>query len=417
MISYSWKARVFRALADIWPFRMGKFLENKIAHVILIGVLAALVFLVILLQFAFAGSASRRAAEAATGPNMEDALVIRSFDGGETWKPIFPPVGEEDFPKGADITDFEFHPGRTAEIFVATDKASLWMSPDLGIHWRRIDGGSAFLGPESRVYAIALSKSEPAMILVSVAAPDGNIILQSRDFGKNFREIYRVPARAGVVRAIAIDRADSSRIALAKSDGAFLESEDGGKTWIVRARFDDTPTSILQDPMRSASFLIVMDSGDIQATNDFGRVWEKVSTGEGGERAGSFFIPQPDGEPIRPPNFFENPFRFRKSAYDFAPNPADFSEFVAIARRGIIRSSDGGTSWRSIEMILDAGDTTRGSVALVSGRPKSILFALGADFYRSDDGGFRWKKSVLPRATSRLVTHPAEPSVIFGILK
>lgn len=395
---------------------MGKLFENKIAHVILIGVLAALVFLVILLQFAFVGSASRRAAKAATGPNMEDALVIRSFDGGETWKPIFPPAGEEDFPKGADITDFEFHPARTAEIFVTTDKAGLWMSPDLGIRWRRV-GGSAFLGPESQVYAIAVSKSEPAVLYVSVASPDGNVILQSRDYGKSFREIYRVLERAGVVRAIAIDHRDSSRTILAKSDGVLLESEDGGRTWTRRARFDGSPRRILQDPSRPASFLIVMDSGDIQATNDFGRVWEKVSTGEGVGSAGSFFIPQPDGEPVRPPNFFENPFRFRKSAYDFAPNPADFSEFAAITRQGIMRSSDGGVSWRAIETILDAGDTTRGSVALISGRPESILFALGADLYRSDDGGLWWKKLALPGATSRLVTHPADSGVIFGILK
>lgn len=403
-------------LVDIGQFRMGKFLENKIAHVILIGVLAALVFLVILLQFAFAGSASRRAAEAATGSNMEDALVIRSFDGGETWKPIFPPAGEKDFSKGADITGFEFHPARTAEIFVATKDAGLWMSPDLGIHWRRVRD-SALLGPESRVYAVRLSKSDPAVLYVSVASPDGNVILQSKDYGKSFREIYRVPSRAGVVRAIAIDERESFHIALAKSDGELLESEDGGRTWIVRARFDGSPRSIFQDPSRPASFLIVMDSGDIQATGDFGKTWENVSTGEGAESAGSFFIPQPDGEPVRPPNFFENPFRFRKSMYDFAQDPADFSEFAAITRQGIMRSSDGGTSWRNIETILDAGDTTRGSVALISGRPESILFALGTDLYRSDDGGLWWKKLALPGAVDQLVTHPADSSVIFGILK
>ncbi len=396
---------------------MGKFLENKIAHVILIGVLAALVFLVILLQFAFAGSGVRRTQEAARDiPDMEKSLLIRSFDGGETWKPIFPPAGEEDFPKSADISDFEFHPARTAEIFIATNKAGLWMSPDLGIHWRRVNG-SALLGPESRVYAIALSKSEPAVFYVSVASRDGNVILQSMDSGKSFREIHRVSSRAGVVRAIAIDRASSSHIILAKSDGTLLESEDSGETWILGARFDDSPIRILQDPRRPASFLIVMDSGGVQTTHDFGKTWEKVSMGEGVESAGSFFIPQPDGEPVRPPNFFENPFRFRKDAYDFAPNPADFSEFVAITERGIIRSSDGGRGWRGVEMIVDAGDTKRGSVALISARPESILFALGADFYRSDDNGLRWKKSALLGAVRRLVTHPTDSGVIFGILK
>ena len=396
---------------------MGKFLENKIAHIILIGVLAALVFLVILLQFAFAGSGIRRAQDPARGiPNIEKSLLIRSFDGGETWKPIFPSAGEENFPKGADITDFEFHPARTAEIFIATNKAGLWMSPDLGIHWRQIEG-SALLGPESRVYAVALSKSEPVVLLVSVASPDGNVILQSRDYGKSFREVYSVPSRSGVARAIMIDQKYSDHIFLGMSDGAFLESEDGGATWIVRTRFDDSPTSILQNPSRLASLLIVMDSGTIQTTNDFGKTWEKVSMGEGGESPGSFFIPQPDGEAIKAPNFFENPFRFRKDTYDFAPNPADFSEFAAITRRGIIRSSDGGTSWRGVETILDAGDTTKGAVALFPGRSESILFALGADFYRSDDSGIRWKKLALPGAVSRLVTHPIEAGVIFGILK
>ncbi len=397
---------------------MGKLFENKMAHVILIGVLATLVFLVILLQFAFAGSGVRRATQATlSASNSGESLLIRSFDGGETWKPIFPPAGEEDFPGGADILDFEFHPARTAELFIATNSAGLWMSPDLGIHWRQIEGGSALLGPESQVYAVALSKSEPVVLFVSVASPDGNVILQSRDYGKSFREVYSVPSRSGVARAIAIDPKYSDHIFLGMSDGALLESEDGGATWIVRTRFDDSLTSILQNPSRPASLLIVMDSGIIQTTNDFGKTWEKVFMGEGGQSPGSFFIPQPDGEPVRPPNFFENPFRSRKDTYDFAQDPADFSEFVAITRRGIIRSSDGGTSWRGVETILDAGDTTKGTVALLPGMPESILFALGADFYRSDDGGLRWKKSALPEAVSRLVTHPAQSDVIFGILK
>jgi len=396
---------------------MGKLFQNKFAHVILIGVLVALVFLVILLQFAFAGSGARRATQASAGvSNSVESLLIRSFDGGETWKPIFPPAGEGDFPGGADVTDFEFHPARTAEIFIATAGAGLWMSPDLGIHWRQIEG-SALLGPESQVYAVALSKSDPAVIYVSVASPDGNVILQSRDYGKSFREVYSVPSRSGVARAIAIDPKYSDHIFLGMSDGALLESEDGGATWIVRTRFDDSPTSILQNRSRPASLLIVMDSGTIQMTNDSGKTWEKVSLGGGGESPGSFFIPQPDGEPVRPPNFFENPFRSRKDAYDFSLNPTDFSEFVAITRRGIIRSSDSGASWRGVETILDAGDTMKGAVALLPGRLKSILFAFGEDLYRSDDNGVRWKKSALPGEISRLVTHPVEAGVIFGILK
>ncbi|MEK7077429.1 MAG: hypothetical protein AAB967_04345, partial [Patescibacteria group bacterium] len=377
---------------------------------------AGLVFLVI--QFAFAGSGSRRAIQASAGvSNSGESLFIRSFDGGETWKPIFPPAEEDDFPGGADITDFEFHPARTAEIFIATNNAGLWMSPDLGIHWRRLEGSSVFLGSESRVYAVALSKSEPSVIVASAASPAGNVIARSEDYGENFKEIYIVPKSVGVARAIAIDPKYSDHIFLGMSDGALLESGDGAKTWTVRTRFGDSPLRILQDASRPASFLIVMDSGTIQTTNDFGKTWEKVSMGEGNESTGSFFIPQPDGESIKAPNFFELPFRFRKDVYDFAPNPADFSEFVAITRRGIIRSSDGGKAWRGVETILDAGDTAKGAVALLPERPESILFALGADFYRSDDGGIRWKKSALPGAVSRLVTHSAQSGVIFGILK
>src|SRR3989338_11080593 len=82
----------------------------------------------------------------------------------------------------------------------------------------------------------------------------------------------------------------SDHIFLGMSDGVLLESEDGGATWIVRTRFDDSPTSILQNPSRLASLLIVIDSGTIQTTNDFGKTWEKVSMGEGGESPGSVFF-------------------------------------------------------------------------------------------------------------------------------
>lgn len=180
-----------------------------------------------------------------SGPLPENLGLLRSADGGRTWRVVSdlgtgdyhvihaagPRVVAADGPRGTLAVsddggrtlaqraipggvshDMAVDPAAPARVVVSTEE-QLLRTEDAGRTWRPIgDVGGAHL-------------AWPARGRLLLARPDG-AILASRDAGRSFARVGRVPA--GPERLLAAG-ARTAYVALA--DARILRSADGGRTW------------------------------------------------------------------------------------------------------------------------------------------------------------------------------------------
>lgn len=398
------------------------FLKSETFLTIVLVVAVFVFFIIFILPMISSLSGGSPFSFAAIGLSEEGGSgIIRSQNGGDSWETIFPSL-DGSGPSGVHITDIEFHPTRPKRLYVATDDAGLWRSTNLGGRWRQMVDETGLLTDMSEIHAIKISKAEPSVIYISTVGENGNIVLRSDNDGDTFGEIYRVPETGGgVVRAIAIDPTTSHHLFLGASDGALIETTDAGVTWKVIFRFEESIRGLYTHPTDSATFLAYMESGGVFETRDGGRTWSEVlfeieasDVGNGTIMA----IPQPEGEPVAIQNPFVNPFRLSGGGtYDFWIDPNNFSFRTAITRDGIVQTVDGGVTWRPVETLIDRGYTYQGTVATLPGTPGSILFGRDTNLYRSDNGGVTWKERFFLEEVRKLITHPTDPNIVFGVVE
>ena len=147
----------------------------------------------------------RAAGRRVLGINSLDGRLLVSGDAGETWR-------RESLPEP--LTDIAFHPDDSRRL-VGTGEKGFYVSPDAGASWRRVAAGAAGL--------IAW----PAADRLFLVDGSGRLKL-SRDGGRRFEEAGATGAPPAAFEA------DGEDLYLATHDNRILVSRDGGRSWETR---------------------------------------------------------------------------------------------------------------------------------------------------------------------------------------
>lgn len=236
-----------------------------------------------------------------------------------------------------------------------------------------------------------------------IAVGDHGVILLSDD-GKTYRQARSVPTRTMLTSVVFIDRNNGWA---AGHDGVILKTADGGDTWkLLRQQYGE------EQPILSIWFgdasngLAVGLFGMALSTADGGRTWGqvKLSDGDAADRhlyrilatqsgallimaeAGTVFRSEDGGKHWEVIDTGEKGSLW--SAVAFSDNGV--STVVAVGMRGhIIRSTDDGKSWQAI-----ASGTTQSltDVARLSGSGQNLAIGgMGGTLLSSSDGGRHFK--------------------------
>lgn len=209
---------------------------------------------------------------------VTDVGLLRSLDGGFSWRRVFDPATGEALVVGRLYRP----PGRSDE---------LWATSEAGVLVAR--GGSERFEPlsdrlaESACTCLAFHPRDRA--LVYVGSSDG--LLRSRDGGGQFETV----SDAGAVSAIAIDLAQPDRLLLA-TDNGLLRSVDGGASWEPAggSLFADTRIVDASAGSLSGQFVVATER-DLWETRDSGASWRAIAFGAG-ERAIVALLPAAGAE-------------------------------------------------------------------------------------------------------------------------
>lgn len=337
--------------------------------------------------------------------------LLRSRDGGENWESVAVSKDRRtSFPNT--VLNFAFHPQNSEVLFLGSRGAGLWRSGDGGSSWQKAADRSRLIDPRGDVYQVVLARSNPKVMYLALFQNNRGRVLKSSDGGETFLEIYVVGANRFGVFGIYVNPLDSEHVRIVTGQGGVLESRNGGSTWRVVRWFSEALTRLVVNPVFPGEMFVITSSGKIFKTFDGGENWADLN--EGLQKA-----TMRNEVEISPPSTFDL-LRGGSalSLEDFIADPNNFTTLYVGSREGMLRSPDGGFSWRRLNVLIPPEALPVNSVA-VDPRNSNIIFATAQNqLHRSADGGENWSVDILPTKSrvKKLLIHPLKPEVMFAVL-
>ncbi len=291
--------------------------------------------------------------------------VWHSGDAGETWVRHRKP-----FPLNSRIQALAVLPGEPGGIVAAGD-TGVFGSRDGGASWTRL--GAA--GDLPTVWTLAVDPTD-AQTLFAGTRPAA--VYRSRDGGATWKRLDVGAAtecsigQAFVTRVL-VDQ-DDPRIVWAgvEIDGVF-RSRDGGDTWtkVVDGLYDlDVHDMALARSSPPRAY--VATNGELFWSDDRGEKWTPIGV------KSRWPLPYARGIAVKPD----------------APHVvfAGCGETTTGATGAVLRSDDGGQTWRSLPLPAKPNATVWGLATHPADAARIVAFSLFGEVYLTDDAGESWRK-------------------------
>lgn len=307
--------------------------------------------------------------------------VMRSDDAGVTWVEARSGLGERS------IAKLLLEPGDPLVAYAREGMGPrrVFRTTDAGKSWQEILRGAE---------AIAMSGTGTVVFAVEAGR-----LLRSEDRGQTWARVSSEQITKEAVPALAVDPSDARRLYAAVRGQGVFTSGNGGLAWEGAATHfrGDFSAAVATHPRRDGTVYVGHGDGRLSVTTDGGGTWQELTriARGGDEQVTSIAVAAGEREML------------------FASN-----------RRGVHRSSDGGTTWeltnvgladsRIIFVAVDPTDPRRVFAGTGTNRPYGIY--QGSGLYRSTDGGDSWSPAVgIPLMPVPSVAFSAsQPSVAYA---
>ncbi len=282
---------------------------------------------------------------------------------------------------GLDVSSIAIDPSDHKAIYFGSVSNGLFYSYDQGAGWRH-----ASPLKQITITNVAVDPDSKCIIYTAI----GNKLLKSTDCNRTWEQVYNDNSINVLINTIAIDAYDTSIIYIGTSRGEIIKSVDRGGNWQTIGRFDDDVKEIVINPSDSRIIFTATLNKGIFRTKDGGENW--LSLKENLEE-------------------FRRANRFK----DIVIPVTDSGEVFLANGYGLLKTTDYGDTWKSINLITPETKTVINSLAVNPNNSDEIYYVTNSTFYRSLDGGESWATKKLPttRAGWKLLVDYEDPNIIY----
>jgi photosystem II stability/assembly factor-like uncharacterized protein len=289
--------------------------------------------------------------------------VWHSPDAGKSWLRHRKP-----FPLNSRIQALAVLPGEPHGLLAAGD-TGVFRSRDGGASWSRM--GAA--GDLPTVWSLAVEPSDPQTVF---AGTRPTAIYRSRDGGASWKRLDVGAATecsigTAFVTRVLVDR-DRTVWAGVEIDGVF-RSEDGGDTWtkVVNGLYDLDVHDMALAPSNPPR-VYTSTNGELFWSDDRGETWTPIGVKT------RWPLPYARGIAVKP----DEPHVLF----------AGCGQTTTGETGGVLRSNDGGQSWRSLPLPSRPNATMWGLATHPADAARIVAFSLFGEVYVSEDAGESWRK-------------------------
>lgn len=319
--------------------------------------------------------------------------------------------------KTADVTVMVKDPQDDRAIYLGTKSNGLYFTYDAGRNW--------FQSPKlanMEINAIGVSSKNKCLIYVAA----GSDLYKSEDCSRSWTKMYNDTRDGFYISALAIDSYNEGVVYLGLSaktktkkdnrQSDIIKSGDFAKSWRTVSRLPSGSiiNKILINPKDTRIVYVATDAYGIIKTTDAGEMWQDI-TGKSQEipKKGSEFTDQRWEKLVD----FTTDVRAKGTRdslvfRDLVMIPDENDSLIHASNYGLLRSRDGGATWKEIKLIPATGEE------------KAIIYSLainpkdGSEFYYgtndtlfiTTDGGENWTtiKGPSTRAINQIIVTPNE---------
>lgn len=310
------------------------------------------------------------------------AGVYKSFDKGVNWQPKRALVNGGSIGSiiSVDINEMYFDPQDNNAIYFTSAGNGIFYSYNGGENWLQppeLNSGT--------ITSIAVDPKDKCIIYVSAA----NRILKSIDCNRSWREIY-IDSRNLEVTYTVVDSYNDKNIYSGNSQGEILKSFDAGMSWTTVKRFNNTIKKILIDPNDTRIIYVATAKSGIFKSIDSGLNWEDLNKDLKKYSGAMAYI-------------------------NLLFNPSVQNSLFFLNNYGILKTTDGGTTWEALSLITPPSSTKIYSMAVNPKNDNEIFYGTATTFYKTVNGGKNWitKRLPVPSVASYLLIDPLNPNIIY----
>lgn len=293
--------------------------------------------------------------------------VVKTANGGVDWQPANKIINNEKSLLSRSISQMKFNQAGD-KIFASSFDGGLYSSEDAGENWTEVLGGVL-------IYDFAIDPTNENIMYAASYLGDRGRLINTRDGGKTWTEVYSDAGAKNPVRTVAINPNNTTEIMIGLGKGSVISSTDSGSSWKLVQSYNDRITRIIW--LSGEVYVLAQETGVFKSTDNGSSFTQITKT----------LVPAINNS--RSSIFGRSISQYRQLAVD----PSNSSTLWLTTDKGLFRSYDGGNSWNYVNMPVRQRDASPFAVSVAPSSSSVIYASSNSVVFKSLDGGETWSST------------------------